>query len=84
MGLEKYFYNEERYKTIIDEEKTSALVIIRENLTENLLNLILTQKDPNMIFNNLRVSYEGIGPVLRQQLYLQFHQMKVENYKTVI
>ena len=28
-GLEKYFHDEEKYKTNTDEEKTSALVIIR-------------------------------------------------------
>ena len=65
-GLEKYFHDEEKYKTNTDEEKTSALVIIRQNLTEKPLSLVLTEKDPSIIFNNLRASYEGTGPVLRQ------------------
>ena len=82
--LEKFFLSDTNYSTITEPQKTVALIIIRQNLTEKPLSLVLTEKEPSVVFIILKASYEGSGPVLRQQLYLQFHQMKVENYKTTI
>ena len=82
--IEKFFIIENKYNEISDDQKTASLIIIRQNLTEKPLSLILTEKDPKNIFDILKATYEGTGPVLRQQLYLQFHQIKLENYKTVV
>ena len=71
--LKKYFLNENSYNTISEQEKTTTLVIVSQNLTEKLLSLVLTEKDPGIIFTNLKASYEETVLVLWQQLYLQFH-----------
>lgn len=82
--INSYFEDENQYSKIKNEEKIAALVIIRQNLTEKPLSLVLTEQDPGVIWKTLKASYEGSGPVLRQQLYLEFHQIKAENYKNIV
>ena len=62
-------------------QKTAALIIIRQNLTERPLNLILSEPDAQNVYITLKSAYEGSGPVLRQQLYLELHKIKVEDCK---
>ena len=82
--IRNHFINKNDYSTISEEQKTIALIIIRQSLSEKPLSLVLTEKDPGILLSQLKASYEGTGPVLRQQLYPQFHQLKFENYKTTI
>ena len=48
---------------------------------ERPLNLILSEPDAWNAYITLKSAYEGSGPVLRQQLYLELHKIKVEDYK---
>ena len=41
----------------------------------------MTELDPNSAWVTLKTAYQGTGPVLRQQLYLQLHQLKLEQFK---
>jgi hypothetical protein len=83
VGLKIYFTTKEAYDKIPAEKKPIALLIIRNNLSEEVLSLVFTETDPFEVITILNTTYEGSGPVLRQQLYQQFHQIKVEDYASV-
>ena len=64
--IEKYFIIENKYNEINEDQKTASLLIIRQNLNEKPLSLILTEKDLKNIFNILKATYKGTSPILQQ------------------
>jgi hypothetical protein len=83
LDIEPYFEDEITYKSIPTIQKTQALLIIRQNLTEEPLSLIFDKTDPFDALSTLSASYQGTGPVLRQQLYLEFHGIRFEYYNSL-
>ena len=80
-GIYTYFESNNNYQNINTYQKAIALFIIRQNISEKPLNLILTELDPLDAYTKLKAAYEGSGPVIRQQLYIQIHQLKLEQFK---
>jgi hypothetical protein len=80
LNLDTYFNDDTAYMGISESEKTQALLLIRQNLTEEPLSLIFDETDPFKALATLKSAYEGTGPVLRQNLYLEFHSIKFEHY----
>ena len=81
--IDYFFHDTSKYLECPDEIKIQALLIIRQNLTAEPLSLIFDTTDPYEALNTLKASYEGSGPVLRQQLYLEFHSIRYEHYKSL-
>ena len=79
--LATYFENKDSYKKISQNDKTIALLLLRQNLTEKPLNLVLNDTDPYLVYGTLYATYEGLGPVLRQQLYLEFYRINVKDFE---
>lgn len=84
LGIDKFFEGKpEEYAKITEIQKAQALLLIRQNLTVEPLNLIFDEMDPDKALSYLQASYQGTGPVLWQQLYLEFHGIKVENFHSL-
>jgi len=83
IGLDLYFTDDTAYSNITEIQKVQALLIIRQNLNDEALSLIFDESDPFKALRTLFSSYQGNGPVLRQQLYLEFHGIKFEYYNSL-
>jgi hypothetical protein len=83
LGIEKYFLDSTSYASITEIQKAQALLLIRQNLTSEPLSLIFDESDPFKALGVLSSAFQGTGPVLRQQLYLEFHSMKFEDYRSL-
>ena len=83
LRIDNFFLKREEYATISEEQKTLALLIVRQNLSDEPLSLIFDVTDPLQALDTLSASYEGTGPVLRQQLYIEFHNIRYEHYNSL-
>ena len=83
LGIDGFFEKPETYIGITEIQKAQALLLIRQNLTNEPLSLIFDELDPYKALSTLQSAYQGTGPVLRQQLYLEFHTIKFENYNSL-
>ena len=83
INIEKYFIKDEEYENAPEATRNLALLIIRQNLLAEPLSLVFDSTDPLEVLNTLSASYEGTGPVIRQELYMDFHTIKYEHYKSI-
>jgi hypothetical protein len=81
LGIE--LFNPNPNPILTDIQITNAYITIRQNLTEEPLALTFDLEDPVLIVKVLSSAYEGTGPVLRHKLYIEFHSIKVENYRSI-
>ena len=67
-----------------DPQKAALLLTLRNTLKDGPLATIAYETDPAVAFKRLKLQYSPALPVLREDLYRQFHSLQFDGSTTIV
>jgi hypothetical protein len=67
-----------------DPQKAALLLTLRNTLKEGPLSTIAFETDPAVAYKRLRLQYAPTQPILRQDLYREFHSLQFDGSITIV